>query len=265
MKRLAYTVFSILIGIASFNAYSSDQDTPEHEDDFDQIILLIADGTLSSMDLFSSYMLPDPNNDGLRNGLGWDDSQVEEFKQDAEMFFKKRFGFDFTQIEEDLSGVKELPGVGQLLFIRLSEDVGYKALYSGKKNKIKTVDTMGHIVMITDPNARYHGEFGGEEGVIAIPGEIAAFGVFNIGQQKNSNSHQIDRDKRKHNYRDIIFFQQSIPGRFTPEGLISVCCDVWSDRWGKGKGEGIAGLTQLPDGRAHVFVRNVLAFPGRIN
>jgi hypothetical protein len=218
------------------------------------------------MDPFA-LMLPDPDNKGLRNGLGWNDGQVEQFRSDAEIFFKTRFGFDFTQIEEDFNGVKELPGVGKLLFVRFSEDVGYKAIYSDKKKKTKPVDAMGYIIMITDPNARYYGEFGDEEGVIAIPGEIAAFGLYDIRKERiaKSNNDHLDKDIRKQKNRNVIFFQQSIPGRFTPEGLIGIFCDVSSVRWGKGMGEGTTGLTPLPDGRAHVFIRNVITFPGRIN
>jgi len=269
MKLIINTLLSILILTVSIIAHSSLPDIADDENDFDDIILLIADGTLSSQDFFA-FMNPDPDNAGLREGLGWNNTEVEQFRVDAELFFKKRFGFDFSQIQEDSERVKELPGVGILFFARFSEDNNYKAIYTGKKTVIKKVDAMGYVLMITDPNALYHGEFGGEEGVIAIPGEIAAFGLYNIGVEQHSKGKPSKKHYKKHKKKqrkesEVIFFQQSIPGRFTPELLIGVFCDIFSEQRGKGKGEGTTGLMPLPDGRAHVFIRNVLTFSERIN
>jgi len=270
MKYIIYTILSILILTVSMTAHSSIPNVAGDENDFDDIILLIADGTLNSPDLFS-LMNPDPDTQGLREGLNWDDVEVEQFRVDAELFFKNRFGFDFTQIDEDINNVKVLPGVGQLLFVRFSEDVGYKAIYTGKKNVTKKVDAMGYVVIITDPGVLYHGDFGGEAGVPAIPGEIAAFGLYNIGGKQHDNKdNESDRHfnkhkEKKHKKNEVIFFQQSTPGRYTPEGLIGIFCEISSAQRGNGNGEGTTGLVPLPDGRAHVFIRNVLTFPGRIN
>lgn len=251
-------IWALVLVIATLSMSSQVLSKVGEDGDFDQVIVFTADGTLTSPDPFS-LMVPDPDAIGLREVLNWNDEQVLEFQSNAEILFRDKFGIDFTDIPANSDGVKEIPGVAMFLNVRFSPEAGYRAIYMGKKGVDRPVDTMGYIAIITGMNVKYHGEFGGEEGSPAFPGEILAFGVYNI----MDNEDEKDDDDEDENDGDIVFFQQSTPGRYSPEGLIGIFCDISSPEWGDGKGEGSTAVTLLPDGRAHVFIRNILAFPGR--
>ena len=278
---LLLLTLSFTMTVSVFSTFARSDSPLGQPGDFDQAIVFTADGTLANSDPFT-LMMPDPDANGLRDALGWNNAQIGQFQQEAEAFFRDRFGLDFTNIKADSDGIKMIPGKAMFLFTRFSQEMGYRAVYMNGKATNRSVDTMGYIIVIMGTDVKYHGEFGGPEGQPAFPGEILAFGVYHIQEDKSKHRHphrhkdkpkhtHQHRHNNKHNHKhndgglggDFVFFQQDTPGRFSPEGLIGIFCDVFNSDWGSGKGEGTTATTPLPDGRAHVFIRNTLTFPGR--
>jgi hypothetical protein len=225
------------------------------EDDFSQIIVYTAEGTLPTPEPFS-FMLPDPKAERLRESLSWDDSDVEQFRSESEVFFQDRFGIDFSMVPSNSDGIKIIPGVGMLALINFTPEAGYRAVLMDGKRVNRPVDMMAYVVIITGSDVVYHGEYGGVEGIPAYMGEVIASGVYHIRK-----SHENPYAPQPQG--DVIFFKQYAAARGTPDALFGVFCDLFHSEWGVGSAEGTTGLTILPDGGAKIFVRLVLTFPGR--
>ena len=243
---------------------------------FDQALIALAEAELEPTSNLPAMMALDPNLESLKKTLNWDDFQVEVFADEAEEFFRDRWGFDFTNIDEDENGIKVMPGVGMLMPVKFVPEFGYRISHMSGKRVNRRLDTFGLVIGIFGENLRYHGEYGGEEGVPAFPGELLSFGVYHVAKEKINPKRKKAKGKKKRKGKkhkkknkkspvgDLIFFKQNAPGRFSENGHIGIFCELESEKWGTGLGEGVAGLIPLENGKLRAYSRVFMAFPGRV-
>lgn len=215
---------------------------------YNQAIVLVSDGQFDSLD---QARVPDPGFTFLRDDLGMTDDEIEAFITSREAQFRDRFGIDFSDVPW-VNGIKNIPGVGNLMIGRFTPAIEYRAIYMNGRGVDLPVKAGGIFLTVMDMGVVYHGEYGGVAGKPAFPGDLIVSGFYLIERKNGRKSHIISFD------------QGDAPTRFTFEGWNIFTNTLSSQMWGDGISDGAATIEPQADGRFHSVIRNVLTFPGRL-
>lgn len=217
--------------------------------DYDNVIIFTADGVF---DEFSQARIIDPDGDFFIDRIGLDQQELENFIEEIENFYLTQFGLDFTQIPWQ-NGVKIIPGTAILEMRTFSDLLNYRVkLMSGKRVNFP-LEAGGLFVTITGKNVIYHGLYGGDAGIPALPFDQLVSGYYWIN--------------RGEHHRPVIlrFKQSNIPTHTTFEGWSLFFNDIESPIWGKGISDGAATIQpDIETGGFRSVIRNVITFPGRL-
>ena len=216
--------------------------------EYEQTILLVADGVLDDPD---DAVVLDPDCSFLRNEIGLNRKEIENFLAHSEAYFRDQFGLDFTQIPWE-NGSKVIPGVAQITIRKSTAESEYRAIYMGGKGINRPIYAGGLFVEILGTDVVYHGKFGGEDGKPAFPGDFLVSGFYSISQ-KNGKKPVI-----------IRYLQGNVPTRLTLGGWQPFINNLFSSKWGQGIADGVATFEPMEDGSFRTVIRNVLTFPGRL-
>jgi hypothetical protein len=222
---------------------------------FDEVILFIAQGKVNNI---NEIALPDPTHSYLKNVMGFDDAQIAQTAHDAEVFFRDRFGFDFTNLAADAFGNKTIPGVAILTPSFANPSINYRAVYAtgiGDLPGCPRVKDFGYVVTVLGQNVRYHGSYGGEAGLPSQPGESLLYGYYRLEGMK--------MDRFPYTRTLMIRFEAGGPAQLTPNGQVVIDCIVFHPDYGRGEARGSSTLIPNADGTFNVAIRNVLTFPGK--
>lgn len=252
MNSIATLFLLVTISTVSVFAQGTAATCPVQK--FDEVILFIAQGKVNNI---NEIALPDPSHSYLKNVMGFDDAQIAQTAHDAEVFFRDRFGFDFTGLAADAFGNKVIPGVAILTPSFANPSINYRAVYAsgvGDLAGCPRVKDFGYVVTIIGPNVRYRGTYGGEAGLPSQPGESLLYGYYRLEGMK-MNRFPFTRTL-------MIRFEAGEPAQLTPNGQVVIDCIVFHPDYGKGEARGSSTLIPNADGTFNVAIRNVLTFPG---
>lgn len=216
--------------------------------DYENIIILTSDGVLEQ----DQIRVLDPNRNFLRERIGLDDEEIDQFIKDEENYYLTQFGLDFTKVPWENS-VKTIPGVAIMEIRTASDKINFRAHFINDGRDNYPVEEGGIFVNVIGEDVVYHGLFGGEEGKPAFPLDEIASGFYRINRGNN------------HKPQILHFRQSTAPTRLTFEGWKMFIHDIKSPVFGEGKSDGLA--TIQPDNESGNFrsvIRNVISFPGRL-
>lgn len=182
----------------------------------------------------------------------------ESLLADAEAFYLERFGIDFRNVPLGDDGSKFHDDGILLVPWRVNPGIRYTATTIGNHGRIEQtvqIRDAGFAAIVVADNVLLHGAYGGSAGVPALPNDVFAFGAYSVpGPGRGRGNRQ----------PAIIRYGAFEPMRGNADGNIVIACELLDSPYGPGLAYGIAKFTPLGDNDAHVFVRNVLTFPGQL-
>lgn len=219
----------------------------------ERVFLFVADVEIDGNDP-AAFVVPDPQSEFLIRSILRGNDTFESLNVQAEAFLLERFGFDFRSVPADANGMKFLPGLLYMPF-QTNPEVNYSAMDLTRDGQILHATRFkdaGFMAMVTGPGVTYHGEFGGAAGKPATPGDVMPWGYYGV-PGLGERGRQL-----------TIHYGAKEPMRGNADGNIAVACELRESPFGQGLAYGIAKFTPRTPGRVHVFVRNVLTFPGNL-
>jgi len=215
---------------------------------FDAYLVYMANGSFD----------PDEPNPGSADEyhteiMGRNEDQRAAEQERAEVFFRDRFGLDFTAVEPQdgvkTSGNATLDTAGFMVDPRW-EYRAYTVAGRDVPAEGWVVRDGGWRVDVGEGGATLTGTWGGDEGINVPAGSFVVFGDYNIDTGEEP----------------IIIHYESgepilPPG---PGGVMAFSCALSHPEWGEGQANGtILAPEEQEDGTVKVSIRNVLTFPPR--
>jgi hypothetical protein len=209
--------------------------------------------TLADRNISGPAVLDDPNLTFFRDIMRFDEREIEQVTEDALLFYKTRFGLDFSQAEPNELGqrIVENAVFAPAIF---SPEIQYTITYnrwiiSGNTNNLCFENRDGGYWVSFTGDQLLRGEYGGEEGrPIGEGGPFLLYGFYNIPVCPQEPL--------------VIRYSSNTPARVEPvDGFGVINCDLFHRVWGAGIAQGSYRFTALEDGRTNVVVRNILTFP----
>lgn len=218
---------------------------------FDLSLTYAIDQNLPSFDPFD-MLNPDPTHSFLRDVVGMADVEIAQMAADAETFYLKRYGLDFTNVAADANGIKTINGAIMFPY-RFGSHIDYRVISANnaKLQHSPKIKDGGFMVMTTGP-ITYYGTFGGASGKEGFPGEMVPYALYKIDDLIGPNAKPL-----------VIYARAAGPMRMNVDGDISINCEVIHPTLGKGNAEGVFKILPNADGSVRMSARNVLTFPAR--
>ncbi len=198
--------------------------------------------------------IPDPEHSFFRKIMRFNDDEIDAVTNDAIEFMKTKFGLDFLQSTPD---AEQRYTLGNAVFqpYFLSLDIPYTInlnswLLTGRFQNFCFENRDGGFTVQFTEQQMLHGTYGGEDGILANPGDVLLYGFYNIAVPQ--------RDPI------IIRYQSGTPFRVEPiDGFGPINCELHHSFLGEGVAQGTYRAVQIGESnKFHLSIRNVLTFPG---
>ena len=189
----------------------------------------------------------------FKNVMKYSPRKIEKVTNDALMFFKNKYGIDFTQVEPDELGKRETETAIFNPF-QLSPEVEYNIMFNtyifnGRRYSKCYENRDGGFAVSFKTDQKLFGTYGGSQGKPITTNDLIVYGFYNIPV----------RFSRK---PLIIRYTSGSPARLeTNDGFQIINCDLYSPLLGHGTAQGVFRSTPEANGQLRVSIRNLFTFP----
>lgn len=192
----------------------------------------------------------------FRKVMKYSEQRIAEVTADAIVFFKTKFGLDFSQSQPNKLGQREIEDAIFLPF-QLSPNIEYsitfnKWIISERRGSICYENRDEGFAVTFKKERNLFGTYGGTQGKPVTINDIVVYGFYNIPIRSLSG-----RIKPL-----VIRYTSGSPARVEPnDGFQIINCDLFSNSLGEGTAQGVARVTPVGGGKVHFTVRNLFTFP----
>jgi hypothetical protein len=180
--------------------------------------------------------------------MKWSSQEANDFEQQAQTFFKEKFGVDVTDPKY----------AGRVVMFPFMLDPRWEyRVYQSSGDRVPgngwVVRDGGFQLVALDPNGI---ELGGEfAGLHVAQGSVAAFGIYNVKVSQNESF------VLHYQSRQPVLQNNGFPLRMDDKGVLIAPFDIYHEKFGHGWGFAHIWNAIQNDGKNQTNIRNVITFP----